>query len=185
MMRWLFGVLKIILAVFIVGFAVNAVLAFTPGFKAYQGIVGKIKEVKDIQPVKDNNENLNSVNKEDNISNENKNPESTEENSQPIGSAADKGSSGSRDDYFMTFSEVNSIENINMQDKLLGLSIISKIKKDDLQKIYKLSDGGITIDELKELKKILDRNLCKSDIEKLDDLLMKNKKLFAEGKLEK
>lgn len=188
MMRWFFGVFKILLFICIVGFAVNAVFVYKFDIKPYQIIVDKVKGVKAVQPEKNNSDNLIDPKREENIDNESKKSENEVENSQSTGDTKSKvnpENPDNPDEYFLTFKEINSVENMNLQDKLTGLSIISKIKNSDLQKIYKLADGGITLEELKELKKILDRNLSKSEIEKLDDLLMKNRKLFAQGQLTK
>lgn len=184
-MRWVFGLLKVLLAVCLVGLAVNLIFAYTSGINPFQSISERVKWAKNDEPKINYTENINSNTTEEPGSDENINPQGDSEKNPPSEDIQNIGSSNEEDEYFMTFSEVNSIENINLRDKLTGMSILSKIKNIDLQKIYTLADGGITMEELRELKKILEKSLNKSEIEKLDELLMKNKKLFAEGKLEK
>lgn len=180
-MRWFIGILKIFLVICLVAFVSNFIFAYTLGIKPFSSIYERVKWFKDSEPKK-NIENQAIGNETDKTENSDLKAEPSTEKK------ADEESEKNNsiiipDKYFMTFNEVNSIENISLRDKLTGLSIISKIKKADIERVYELADGGITLDELKEIKRILEKNLSKDEIEKLDDILTKNRKLYAEGKL--
>lgn len=89
------------------------------------------------------------------------------------------------EDYFLTAKETMEIENISVSDKLIGLAIISKLKEVDIDKVIAMAQDGITYKEVDELEKLLEKKLSRQDIDKLMVILLKNKKLYAEGKSDK
>jgi len=105
----------------------------------------------------------------------------------PLAATTNEGSPGDDigipSEYFMTFDEICSIQNINLNDKLAGLSIINKINKADAARIYDLAHDGLTIDEMNEIKQMLKKSLSADEIEKLSDILQKCKEQYAADKI--
>lgn len=79
--------------------------------------------------------------------------------------------------YFMTFEEVIAIEKISLRDKFMALGIFSKLQKDDIDRLLSLANGGITMDERQEMLYILEERLSSCDVNKLMNILDKNRKL--------
>lgn len=87
--------------------------------------------------------------------------------------------------YFMTMNEVFAIENISLADKLAGLAILGKLKQGDIETVFNMSEDGITYSEFDQIKAMLSKTLNAKEIDKLNSILMKNKQLYAQGKLGK
>ncbi|NJD03194.1 MAG: hypothetical protein FIA99_11535 [Ruminiclostridium sp.] len=96
---------------------------------------------------------------------------------QPSGDAA-----GLDSTYFMTTSEVGFLENLSLQDKLEALSLISKVGREESDRIYDLAVDGITYTEMKDIEAILSKHLDRDEMEKLAILLEKSKKQFSNAK---
>ncbi|MCX8129584.1 MAG: hypothetical protein N3I35_05715 [Clostridia bacterium] len=77
--------------------------------------------------------------------------------------------------YFMTYDEIMSLKRISLEDKLTGLNVVRKVKRVDLERILRIADGGITMEEWASLSKILRNSLEEKDIEKLKKIAFKNK----------
>ena len=81
--------------------------------------------------------------------------------------------------WYMSKDEVECFSELSLSDKLSGLSLISKIGKEDADRIYDLADDGITCAELEEIKTILNKKLTAEEMDIVDGLLEKNKELYA------
>ena len=96
---------------------------------------------------------------------------------QAAGEAADPDST-----YYMTTGEVGFLENLSMLDKIEALSLISKVGREEADRIYDLAMNGITLTEMKDIEAILIKYLDQSEMEKLTGLLEKNKKQYSIAK---
>lgn len=171
-MKWFFRISKIVMVVFIL--SCIARIAFVlindsgcPDVKekriGYEGNVDSKDNEKKAQPEKGRQSGAD--NKENNT-----------------GNSREKSSSSEDGDYFLTSKEVGLINNISLTDKLKGLTILCKVKKEDFNRLISIVNGGITLDEFDELKLIFERNLCEKDIGTLNEIMLKNKGRYAEGK---
>lgn len=93
--------------------------------------------------------------------------------------------SGSTESCFMTYDELISLENMSLSDKLTGMAIVKKLKSKDIIKLLDMANGGITESEYEEASRLLKETLGHDDYARLNELLMRNKMLHAEGKLKK
>jgi hypothetical protein len=62
--------------------------------------------------------------------------------------------------------------------------IIRKINGTDIEKLFKIARSGVTSSEFEDVKAILDLNLDEKDMNKLYDILTRNKNLLPKGKAE-
>lgn len=97
------------------------------------------------------------------------------------GQAAMPESEGEEPDstYFMTTGEVAFLENLSMLDKLEALSLISKVGREEADRIYDFAIDGITYTEMKDIEAVLARHLDKDEMAKLTNLLQKSKKQYS------
>ena len=86
---------------------------------------------------------------------------------------------GSDSTYFMTTGEVGFLENLSMLDKLEALSLISKVGREESDKIYDLAMDGITYTEMKDIGAIFKKYLDEDEMYKLTALLEKNRKQYS------
>jgi hypothetical protein len=85
-------------------------------------------------------------------------------------------------DFFMTFEEVESMENLELLQKLTGISILSKVAKDDMENIYYMIEGGITYEEMGEIRKLLEKYLSDAEVDTLYEILEAGKAINKKGK---
>jgi hypothetical protein len=81
--------------------------------------------------------------------------------------------------YYMTSDEVGFLEDLSLVDKLEALSLISKVGKEESDKIYDIASDGVTIAEMEEIKNILEKHLSQKEMDTLNGILDKNKLLYA------
>lgn len=81
--------------------------------------------------------------------------------------------------FFMTTGEVGFLENLSILDKLEALSLISKVGREEADKIYDLAMDGVTYAEMKDIEAILKEYLDQEEMDKLTGLLEKNKKQYS------
>ncbi|MEG6614204.1 hypothetical protein V6C42_15275 [Pseudoclostridium thermosuccinogenes] len=86
--------------------------------------------------------------------------------------------------YYMTYEELMALDNIDFWDKITGMAILSKLKKEDAEKLLELAAGGITMKEFETASRLLEEALGKEDFKKLMDITEKNKKLLADNRKE-
>lgn len=86
---------------------------------------------------------------------------------------------GWQDRLFMTSEEVMAMQDLSVRDKLMGMSILKKVPMEDIERIYRMSEDGVTYGELEDIRLILEKYLAEEEVEKLDDLLMRHKKMYA------
>ncbi|AUS98379.1 hypothetical protein CDQ84_04185 [Clostridium thermosuccinogenes] len=86
--------------------------------------------------------------------------------------------------YYMTYEELMALDNIDFWDKITGMAILSKLKKEDAEKLLELARGGITMKEFETASRLLEEALGKEDFKKLMDITEKNKKLLADNRKE-
>ncbi|MFZ5989093.1 MAG: hypothetical protein ACOYWZ_18475 [Bacillota bacterium] len=107
----------------------------------------------------------------------------TAQNIEPSKADSKSTHSGHEKKFFLTHDEIIAMNNVSFTDKIMGLSILRKLNKSDIEDMLKIARGGITFDEMEDLKKILLTKLEPDEIEKLEGMLRKNKKLYAQGRL--
>ena len=99
-----------------------------------------------------------------------------------FGDEAEAETAGPDSTFFMTTGEVSFLENLSMLDKLEALSLISKVGREEADRIYDLAADGITYSEMKDIEFILKRYLDRDEMETLTNLLNKSKKQYSEAK---
>ena len=92
---------------------------------------------------------------------------------------ANEADSGYEAAYYMTSEEVGLLVDLSLSDKLEALSIISSIGKEDADKIYDMALDGVTTAEMDEIRGILEEHLSQQDMDTLNEILAKNKMLYA------
>jgi hypothetical protein len=85
-------------------------------------------------------------------------------------------------DFFMTFEEMESMENLELLQKLTGVSILSKVAKDDMESIYYMIEGGITYEEMGEIRKLLEKYLSDAEVDTLYEILEASKAINKKEK---
>lgn len=95
------------------------------------------------------------------------------------GEQAEKENGGKADDLFMTSAEVIFLNRLGLTDKLSAMRILAKLKGEEADEIYQISSDGVTFSEYADITEILENRLPASDIEKLKDILDKNRMLYA------
>ncbi len=85
------------------------------------------------------------------------------------------------EDFFITLEEIGLLENMSLQDKLKAASILSGIDRNVLDSAIQMAADGITYDEYNELLDSADEYLDQTDIETLEDILNRNRSLYAHG----
>jgi hypothetical protein len=91
-------------------------------------------------------------------------------------------SPGESGDFFMTFEEVESMENLELLQKLTGVSILSKVAKDDMESIYYMIEGGITYEEMGEIRRLLEKYLSDAEVDTLYEILEAGKEINKKDK---
>jgi len=89
------------------------------------------------------------------------------------------------DKYYMTFNEVNALEHAGTRDKLLFLSIAARLGRADTDRILAIAADGVTYEEMREIRSILEKKLNADEIKKIEDILSEFRKLYSGGKLVK
>lgn len=89
------------------------------------------------------------------------------------------GNGGDKAAYYMTSGEVSFLENLSLKDKLEALSVISKIGREEADKIYDMASDGVTVAEMEEIRNILEKYLSKQDMDTLDGILARSKMQYA------
>lgn len=85
-------------------------------------------------------------------------------------------------DNIIPYDELISMKNVGLKDKLSIIAIMNKVKKSNMDKIYAIAKDGIAIEEIDEIRAILEEDLNKKDINKLMEIINKNIDLYAQGK---
>ena len=92
---------------------------------------------------------------------------------------AEKENGGKVDGLFMTSAEVTFLNRLGLTDKLSAMRILAKLKGEEADEIYQISSDGVTFSEYADITEILENRLPASDIEKLKEILDKNRMLYA------
>lgn len=87
-----------------------------------------------------------------------------------------------RGGLFITPDEIDAFKNLDMRDKLMVLSIISRIDKEDMRNISSIIADGIDYAEIEEIKRILKKYLLPGELNRLFELLAQNKKTITRAK---
>ena len=195
--RWILGILKTFFTVIILAVAIKLAFTYFPGLMPFDLVQEHVTAPGNAVPKSSTKNDAESKNNDGRTSNSGSNAE--QGTASPSQTPADKSgkkaaasdsqksdtSSKNPGEYFMTLNEVFAIENISLADKLAGLSILGKLKKDEVDAVFNIAEDGITYGELDEIRHRLEKSLPEKDVEKLSEILMKNKKLYEEGKLAK
>ena len=83
--------------------------------------------------------------------------------------------------YFVSPGEIAFMKNLGLEDKLLAMNIASKLGSEEVKRIYGMALDGITAEEYAELMANVEGKLAISDIEAIEELLSRNKMLYAEN----
>jgi len=83
------------------------------------------------------------------------------------------------EESFLSLDEINFFQKMNLSDKLKVLSVISRLKKEDIEAIYRMISGGITYAEMNKIREILEERLGEKDVGMLENLINKNKELYS------
>lgn len=79
-------------------------------------------------------------------------------------------------EIFITAGELDLIDRLSLGDKLTGMVILTKIGNECKDKIFSTIQGGVTVEELNEVRALLKKELSEQDINKLEQLLENIKK---------
>lgn len=184
-MRWFLGITKILVAVLLLAAVIKLAYTFQPFFKSINSAYERVKEFGISGPTTKTQERDNSESSDNPDSSGGDNGNSGTENTETENADDNTGNETNAvkpGDYYMTGREVDSLEKISLADKLTGLSIIGKLKKADIDRIMKISEDGVTYDEMEQIKQILEKDLNHEDMEKLNGILLKNRTLYADGR---
>lgn len=83
--------------------------------------------------------------------------------------------------YAISPGTVAALQHLSLTDKFVALSILSKMGRDEINRIFEISKDGITFDEYEELRVLAENRLKPSDMEALKEILNKNQGLFAQN----
>lgn len=86
------------------------------------------------------------------------------------------------EEYFLTRDEIKAMTNISIKDKAIGLSILQRLNKQDIDAIMEAAKGGITYGEMDDVKRILKRRLSSDEAKELESMIDKNIVLYRQGK---
>lgn len=116
-------------------------------------------------------------------------PQNTSNHNEEVNSSEEKAETGQRNaepvndnEYYISGKEAEAIEKISIADKIKGLQILSKLKEADIQRVLNIVRDGVTFKELRDIDGILKDNLNPQDIECLNEILERNKKLYESEK---
>ena len=87
----------------------------------------------------------------------------------------------SDDKYYLTFDEIMEIENISLIDKIMGMTILGKLSREDAEKLISLAGGGVTMKEFETAKQLLEESLGKEEFEKLMVIFERNWKKYRDN----
>lgn len=82
--------------------------------------------------------------------------------------------------YFISPEEIEYLKQISLKDKLTAMAILSALDQEGIDSIVNMSEDGITQDEYDHIVKSYQKHLTPSDLEILNDILSRNKLLYAE-----
>ena len=85
----------------------------------------------------------------------------------------------SAEESFLSVDEINFFQKISISDKLKVLSVISRLKKEDIEAICRMTSGGVTFAEMNAIREILEDRLGKKDVDMLENLINRNKELYS------
>lgn len=83
--------------------------------------------------------------------------------------------------FVMSPRMVAALQHLSRTDKFVILSILSKMGREEINRIFEISNDGITLDEYEELRVLAENRLKLSDMEALKEILCKNQGLFAQN----
>jgi hypothetical protein len=75
------------------------------------------------------------------------------------------------------------IKGLSLRDKITLAYIMSKIGRDELDRLYDISQDGITADEIAALREYALERLDPSDIEALEEIFYRNMHLYSDSQL--
>lgn len=81
--------------------------------------------------------------------------------------------------YYMTTGEVGFLENLSLLEKLEAYTLISKVGREEADRIYDMSMDGITYTEMGEIEAVLKNFLSKDEMDTLMELLEKSKQRYS------
>ncbi len=76
---------------------------------------------------------------------------------------------------------MNLINELSLRDKITLAQIVSRIGKDDMTILSDISQDGITADEISALREYAAERLAPSDVEVLEEILDRNRHLYADN----
>jgi len=77
------------------------------------------------------------------------------------------------DEKFLTLDDISGFEKMAPADKLAAATIMRKISKDDMERVWDIARDGVTYKEIQEIRGILEARLSPKEIGTLEALLLK------------
>lgn len=204
-MRWFVKLIKVFSVIFSAAFIIILAYLYVPDISALKSVYGFIKPVSsgsghslknstdsgNMDNCDDSRQNntadIPETGNADSVENEQSEYRQSPENDESTDIALPGEETGNDiknpDEYFITAREVASIEDLSLHDKLTGMAVLSKLDKDDIDKLFGIAVDGITNKEAGEIKQILEKSLSRGDIDTLVNILQKNRRAYADSKL--
>ncbi|MCX7843355.1 MAG: hypothetical protein N2489_09840 [Clostridia bacterium] len=176
-MRWIGKFLIIIFFAVSIAFVVNLMPDFNLALRSFGLNYERVKDFPsawDNQPCPADEEKVEATKGEVNF--DRTADEQTKSNEGKTGDEEASQENNEEKKYFLTLDEILSIKDISLKDKLAGLSVIKKLKREDIERIVEMAQGGITQEEYRAIENILRNNLEKKDIACLGEILDRNMK---------
>lgn len=82
---------------------------------------------------------------------------------------------------YMTSDEIALLGKLSLEDKFSVMTILSKLGREEVDRIYEMSLDGITFTEFDDIKASIENMLSVSEVEALKEILDRNKMLYAEN----
>lgn len=83
--------------------------------------------------------------------------------------------------YYVTSDEIALLGKLSLEDKFSVMTILSKLGREEVNRIYEMSLDGITFAEFADIKASVENMLSLPDAEALKEILDRNKMLYAEN----
>lgn len=83
---------------------------------------------------------------------------------------------------YLSADELSYFKEIKPSEVLKLLELASRLKSQDIEAFYSMASGGITFKEMERFKEMLGSRLEEKDLDMLEELVDKNKKLYIAWK---
>ncbi len=182
-MKKILSVLKVILLISIIFAAAKLALVYFPQYRQWNESAGQPKKPGETKLEADSlkqpkrvmtSEDFNRFDSKDNEGSASEQYENRDGRTKAAGHK-NAGESNQQEEFFLTIDDVMAARNVSLNDRLSAIAIAGKINKADMEKIYGMAKDGLTYREIQEIKRILENNLSKEDMNRIEALLQKYK----------